>query len=230
MNFELGAVFLWFVGFVEDRDDPDQLGRVKVRMVGLSDEITTEHLHWARVSLPTTSASHQGIGVSPTGISVGSMVMGFFMDGPHKQMPIITHTFYGAIEGDISGYVTGNKSISKGTDIFEPTNPAKPQYPFNKVMTTESGHVIEYDDTPGAERLHFYHKSGSYHEVGPDGQRVIKTVGDSYEIDVANKTIYVKGDLTLRIDGNVNAEIKGTVDINGNDTIKINAPSIEING
>ena len=30
--------FVWFTGVVEDRDDPDQLGRVRVRILGYHTE------------------------------------------------------------------------------------------------------------------------------------------------------------------------------------------------
>ena len=42
--------FTWFVGVVEDRNDPDQLGRVRVRCVGLHTEdrtqLPTDDLPW----------------------------------------------------------------------------------------------------------------------------------------------------------------------------------------
>ena len=35
-------------------------------------------------------------------------------------------------------------------------------YPKNHVYETESGHIKEFDDTEGAERIHEYHKSGTF--------------------------------------------------------------------
>ena len=48
----------------------------------------------------------------------------------------------------------------------------KPVYPNNKVTQTPSGHVIEIDDTPDAERIHIYHKSGTFIEMQPNGDVV----------------------------------------------------------
>ena len=50
--------FVWFTGVVEDRNDPDALGRVRVRCLGfhtddLSD-IPTASLPWAHVMHPVT--------------------------------------------------------------------------------------------------------------------------------------------------------------------------------
>lgn len=55
-------------------------------------------------------------------------------------------------------------------------------YPYNKVMASESGHVIEVDDTPNYERIHTFHRSGTFDEMQPSGDRVMKTIGDSYRI------------------------------------------------
>ena len=43
--------------------------------------------------------------------------------------------------------------------------PNKSTYPLNHTYTTESGHVMEYDDTPGGERIHQYHKRGTFYEI-----------------------------------------------------------------
>lgn len=53
-------------------------------------------------------------------------------------------------------------------------------YPFNKVTQTESGHVIEIDDTPGSERISLMHRSGSNVEYFPNGDVLTQDVRDSY--------------------------------------------------
>ena len=64
-----------FVGVVEDRNDPEQLGRLKVRIYSVhtndKSAIPTEDLPWAMVLNPITSASLSGVGRSPTGIVEG---------------------------------------------------------------------------------------------------------------------------------------------------------------
>ena len=94
-----GDTFKWFIGVVEDRNDPSELGRVKVRCYGLHTNdktlIPTKDLPWAQVMMPVTSASVGGIGESPTGIVQGSTVVGFFTDGVNMQQPFIMGTFHG---------------------------------------------------------------------------------------------------------------------------------------
>ena len=88
-----------FVGVVEDRDDPEHLGRVRVRGFGLHTEdkekIPTDQLPWATPTMPYTSASISGIGTSPTGPIEGTWVVGFFIDGREMQQPVIIGTLIG---------------------------------------------------------------------------------------------------------------------------------------
>ena len=82
-------------------------------------------------------------------------------------------------------------------------------YPFCHVWYTESGHALEVDDTPGAERLHMYHRSGTFQEIQDTGDKIEKIVGDDYEIDLKNKRVYVKGDYTVTVDGDSRELVHG---------------------
>ena len=75
------------------------------------------------------------------------------------------------------------------------------QYPYNHVRESESGHVFEVDDTPGAERIHEFHTAGTFREVQPDGTKVEKIVGDDYVIDLKNRLMYVNGNFDMMVEG-----------------------------
>ena len=100
----LGAEgFFWWFGVVEDRDDPQKLGRVKVRVHNFhGDKIKTPtaDLQWAFIIMQPTSASYQKTGLSPTGLMVGSTVVGFFADGGEGQMPMILGSLPGIEDKD----------------------------------------------------------------------------------------------------------------------------------
>ena len=85
--------FVWFVGVVEDRHDPQKLGRVKVRCLGYHShdktKIKTADLPWAAVMQPVGGNALSGIGDSPIGIVEGSWVVGFFRDAESLQEPMI---------------------------------------------------------------------------------------------------------------------------------------------
>ena len=69
----------------------------------------------------------------------------------------------------------------------EPSLDFAARYPYNHVQQSESGHLLEIDDTPKHERLHWFHRSGSYTEMQPSGDIVIKSVGDRYNLTSHNE-------------------------------------------
>ena len=91
--------FQWFVGVVEDRQDPKTLGRLRVRCLGYHTEdlikLPTSDLPWAHVMNPITSATVSGLGQSPLGAVEGTWVVGFFQDGGDAQQPIVIGTLPG---------------------------------------------------------------------------------------------------------------------------------------
>ena len=307
--------FVWFTGVVEDRNDPDKLGRVRVRCLGFHTEdlvdIPTADLPWATVMHPVTDPSMQGLGNSHSFLVEGSWVIGFFSDSIQKQQPIIMgtlpgypdavanpkkgfndpngkypssslgHSRHGIKESDVSRLARGADSethssllkrrLRKLESVPLATKPnlgtvsdvlttaqtredwaeldpksvtssetpyTSATYPFNHVFESESGHIFEIDDTPDGERLLREHKSGTFEEVHPDGSKVVKVIGDDYEIVAGNKKIYINAtgkaeglDLTVR--GNVRQYVTGDYilevggdfirKIHGNERVKIGA-------
>ena len=102
--------FVWFLGVVEDRQDPYQIGRVRVRCFGHhtgdKSKLPTADLPWAQVMLPVTSAGISGVGQTPTGLVEGSHVFGFFRDGEARQEPVVM--------GSMPGYPMELGDITKG--------------------------------------------------------------------------------------------------------------------
>ena len=108
--------FVWFTGVVEDRNDPDKLGRVRVRCLGFHTEnlndIPTADLPWATVMHPVTNPSMQGLGQTPSFLVEGTWVVGFFTDAKEKQQPIIMGTLPGkpsTAPDDTKGFSDPNK-------------------------------------------------------------------------------------------------------------------------
>lgn len=92
----------------------------------------------------------------------------------------------------------------------EPPTPFAAKYPFNKVHESEAGHIIEVDNTPGAERLHNYHKSGTFDEVHPDGTKVEKIVGKHYTIVAGEDNVHIKGACNVSLDSGCNVFVRGS--------------------
>ncbi|AIX13063.1 baseplate hub subunit and tail lysozyme [Erwinia phage phiEa2809] len=75
------------------------------------------------------------------------------------------------------------------------------KYPYNIPFASRSGHLIEIDDTPGGERLHWMHTSGSYKQMLADGDVVNKSMKDHYDITKFDKKIAVGGDHNFTVGG-----------------------------
>ena len=101
----------------------------------------------------------------------------------------------------------------------EPKSPASvetpPQYPYNNVTKTKSGHTFEMDDTPNRERIRLQHRGqnngtpGTFIEMHPTGDEVHKIYGDGYEIIIKNKNVLIKGTCNITINGDCNMEVAG---------------------
>ena len=106
----------------------------------------------------------------------------------------------------------------------EPTSKYATVFPYNAVMESESGHLFEIDDTPGAERISKAHRSGSFEEIHPDGSKVTKVIKDNYEIIMANNNVYVMGNCKVTVQGNAEVYVKGNLStkVDGNYNLKVN--------
>ena len=77
-------------------------------------------------------------------------------------------------------------TIDSETKIEQPPSAYSAAYPFNHVYESESGHLVEIDDTPTKERLHWYHRSGTFTEFHPKGNRVDAVRGTHYHMVTGN--------------------------------------------
>jgi len=86
-------------------------------------------------------------------------------------------------------------------EIPEPQSRSNSQYPYNNMFKSTSGHVIETDDTPGYERLAWFHRKGTYREVAPDGSKTDKVVARHDDIVFGDEVKHVVGNRYKAIDG-----------------------------
>ena len=145
--------FIWFVGVVEDRNDPEALGRVRVRCLGYHTEnlesLPTVNLPWAHVMHPVTDPAMHGMGNTPSFLVEGSWVVGFFRDALEKQQPVIIGSLPGVPSQEPDPTVgfndprgdTAKQLFLQGEPIFGP-------YPVDgDVYKMKSGHQVGESDT-----------------------------------------------------------------------------------
>lgn len=88
LSFQLGRDgFIWWVGVVEDINDPIGKLRCRVRIFGWHDadtaKLATQDLPWAMPLAPVTQSNKQH------NLREGDWVVGFFMDATLGQQPVI---------------------------------------------------------------------------------------------------------------------------------------------
>ena len=110
------------------------------------------------------------------------------------------------------------KSIKKNANPY-----VSSQYPYNHVYESESGHIREVDDSPGHERLFTQHRSGTFEEIHPNGNKVVKVIGDNYEIVAGSSNVSITGSVNITVEGTVRELIKGDyiLEVEGDYTQKI---------
>jgi len=131
-----------------------------------------------------------------------------------------------------------NIQLAKTSQTWDEPEPAfGGNYPYNQVIETEAGHVIEIDSTPNAERIQVFHKKGTYIEIDVNGSMVRKTVGENYEIMDRNNFVYVKGAHCLTVEGktsilvkdNAVIEVEGDLSVTGHgDTLVQSAGTMAV--
>ena len=255
--------FIWFNGVVEDRQDPQKLGRLRVRCVGIhtdnKDDLPTSDLPWSQLIHPITSSGISGLGSSPGFVVEGTWVFGYFRDGYNMQEPMIIGTLPGKpseLANTSKGFYDPNgvypkykdevntnrmavndiaqphlglelRKLTRKTGVptadfdlvpiedhisteivasdsdtwSQPTIPYAAVYPYNHVFESESGHIMEIDDTLDHERLFTSHRTGTSQEISPDGTQVNIVKGDHYNIVSGKRQAIIEGNADITIGG-----------------------------
>ena len=196
-------------GTVVDINDPEKLGRVKVNVYGLHDNIDTADLPWSMVMMPGNTPAKSGIG-SSVNLLVGTLVVGMCMDKSMQEFMVMgtlpTKTD-GTEDNNVRVRAEADPNADEELGSYQPSSGYAPVYPYNNVMETESGHVKEYDDTPSAERIMERHKSGTQYEIGPNGSKVERIIKDNYQLVAGNDTIEVKGSVKIIVSGDAKLSV-----------------------
>jgi len=125
--------FVWWIGVVEDRVDPLNVGRCKVRIFGSHtdnlQEIPTAELPWATPLYPVNDSRTFSAPME------GDYVFGFFMDGLSSQAPAMLGVFPAIPQQDVDAV--------EGKGFY-----AKAKYTNSTLNESDAVTPIVYTDTP----------------------------------------------------------------------------------
>ena len=292
----------FFRGVVEDNEDPEKRGRLKVRVFGIHshskvsgdiDGIETENLVWSEPALPITEGSQSGFGAFSIPLK-GAHVFLFFENGNplspryFASSPGVPQTksstkegfndpegvyptehrlketdYHRLMRGETEETIVKDKEeklktgieVAGGETWDEPSPMYAAEYPHNIVLATHGGVQIEVDSTPNQQRVHIYHPSNTYIEIGPKGDMVIRNDGGKYDIvmqdqktnidcsewHTVGKSRKIKvgideikevgGNKSLEVDGNYEIKVTGDLifTVGGNVSVK-GSQRVGING
>lgn len=119
-------------GFVTNNSDPEKRGRVKLRIPSVMGDQESD---WALPCLPFGGLADQGFFTIP---QVDAQVWVEFEEGD-PQRPIWTGTFW-----------------QQESDV--PAEAALDQ-PTTRLLKTSSGHILQFDDEDGKEKIRLHHQS-----------------------------------------------------------------------
>lgn len=214
------------VGLVTNNQDPDGLGRVKVKFPWLS---ATEESYWARVLTPM-AGNNRGIYFLP---EVNDEVLVAFEQG-NMAFPYILGSLWNGIDKP-----PGKNDDGKNNQ---------------RIIKSRSGHLIILDDTEGAEQIIIQDKTGNNQiminskentmnikvekdlTIEAKGKIIFKSSENDISLECKNLSIKTQQDYQLEAGANCNITAKSSykldatssLDIICSNGVKVNDGSLEV--
>ncbi len=191
-----GRFFGVVTGVVTNNQDPDKMGRVKVKFPWLSEDVESA---WARLATPGAGAS-----------------CGLFML-PEVDDEVLVAFEHGRME---LPYVLG--SLWNGQDAPPETDDGANNL---RLLKSRSGHVVRLDDTDGEEKIEIVDKSGKNTIVVDTANNAVTVTADADvtvtatngKLSLHGKTVAIEsdGELTLEAGGELKAKASGAMKLSG---------------
>lgn len=191
------------VGIVTNNQDPDKLGRVKVRFPWLSD---SEESHWARIAMPM-AGNARGTYFLP---EVDDEVLVGFEHGD-LRIPYVLGALWNGKDAPPADNADGKNNV--------------------RVIKSRSGHVVKLNDESGKETIEIVDKSGKNSVLIDTAKNTITLTADKDitlsatkgTIKLDAQKIEVKSSASTKIEASAGLDVKasGTLNIKGA-TVNIN--------
>jgi len=191
------------VGVVTNNQDPDGLGRIKVKLPWLSDQ---DESHWARVLAPM-AGNDRGLYFLP---EVDDEVLVAFEHG-QAEFPYVLGALWNGKDKPPESNDDGSNNL--------------------RTIKSRSGHIIRLDDTDGSEKIEILDKSGKNSIVISTADNTITLAADaditiesgSGKLTLSGKGIEIKSQAEVKIEAgsDMNLEAGGQQTIKGA-TVNIN--------
>lgn len=191
------------IAIVTNNQDPDELGRVKLKFPWLSDEQESD---WARMASPMAGGG-RGIFFLP---EVEDEVLIAFEHGDIRR-PIVLGGLWNGVDVPPETNADGENNI--------------------RMICSRSGHVIKLDDTDGSEKIEIIDKAEvnkitidtaeNTITLSADADIVISAANGKISLECSEFAVSASTSVTIASDDALDLEAGGTLGINGS-TVNIN--------
>ena len=214
--------FRWWIGQVEDTEDPKESGRCKVRIVGLHPKecstVTNENLPWAISTFPVTTPHIPGACTTVSNqLDKGVWVIGFFLDNDQQQ-PCIIGSIGGVAHStdkelsseDPSEECLGFSSIFPRTAVPADTSTDK-DGELVKQTNVKAGHCTTGEEAECVDTTEFIQKSKTFLQeaqnqdnsnVNPAGTKVCVERASTCKTDLKSKYTRLFSEMLYEIQRN----------------------------
>ena len=191
------------VGIVTNNQDPDGMGRVKLKFPWLSD---SNESHWARIAT-LMAGKDRGSFFLP---EVGDEVLVAFEHGDINH-PYVVGALWNGVDTPPEDNSDGKNNIrvikSRSGHIIEFNDDSEGKQ--EKVtIKTNAGHKIVLDDTAGGEKIEIYDKTEK-NFVEIDSVQNAITIKSAMKLTLEAQMIEIKAGATMNIEASAALKIKG---------------------
>ena len=196
-----------YFGVVENAIDPDNVGRVQVRVYPYYRDFAVEDLPWAYVLRSTDLGNTFGRGLNQHNLIEGSQVLVEFLD-PNMQQPIVLGIVPRESDfAEMQSYLTHTLKFLNGSEITVDETPGNESI---KIIDVNQNYVL-------------LNTEGIMIHSGKEGNKiVVESEGDVNITSKTNTTITAQGDtkISTKGDTSINTDSNTTISTKGNTSIK----------
>jgi uncharacterized protein involved in type VI secretion and phage assembly len=182
------------IGIVSDLEDPDKLGRVRVKFPYLNDQLSD----WARIAHPMAGKNRGA----------------YFVPEPEDEVLVAFEC------GDPRRpYVVGSLWSTADPPPATDGDLKKNNWRF---IRSRSGHIIKFDDTDGGEKIEIIDKEGGQKIVIDSVKKKIEIqCGGDIAVTATGRLSFDANEVSISAKGSMSLEAKGTATLKGS-TVNIN--------
>lgn len=191
------------IGIVTNNNDPENLGRVKVKFPWLSSD---DESNWARVASPM-AGKERGMTFLP---EVDDEVLVAFEFGD-INMPYVIGSLWNGVDKPPYGNDDGKNNI--------------------RIIKSRSGHVIKLDDTEGEGKIEISDKENKNMIIIDIKEKKISLTSEKdIEISAPNGKVTIEAqDIEAKATASAKIEASSTMDLKASGTMTVKGATVNIN-